>query len=87
MKIVAYIASDYAYDDEIWEESHNIADILTKNVKEEIFNKHTKKINNGKVRYNTDEKGKFNDKNYETKEDQFKEAKREDVEMNIDNYS
>ena len=65
----------------------NIANILTKNVKEDIFNKPAKKINNGKVRHNADEKGKFNDKNYETKEDQFKEAKREDVKMNVDDYS
>ena len=54
-------------------------------MKEEIFNKHAKKINNDKVRYNADEKGKFNDKKYETKEDQFREAKKEDVKMKVDN--
>ena len=56
-------------------------------MKEEIFNKLAKKISNGKVRYNANEKGKFNDENYETKEDQFTEAKREDVKMNVDDYS
>ena len=56
-------------------------------MKEEKFNKHTKKINNGNVRYNAKEKGKVNDENYETKEDQFKESKREDVKMNVDDHS
>ena len=64
-----------------------IPDSLTKNVKEKTFNKHAKKINNGKVRYDAKQKGKVNDKNYETKEDQVKEAKGEDVKMNIDNHS
>ena len=46
------------------------ADVLTKNVKEETFAKHAKTIKNGKVRYNTKEKGKVNYGNDETKEDQ-----------------
>ena len=56
-------------------------------MKEETFNKHVKTINNGKVRYDTKEKGKVNDENFETKEDQFKEAKRKNVEMFEDNHS
>ena len=51
-----------------------------------MFNKHSKKINNGKVRYDAKEKGKVNDENYERKEDQFKEAKGEDFKMNVDNH-
>ena len=66
---------------------NNIADILTKNVKEEIFDKYAKTINIGEVRYDTKEKGKVNHGNYETKEDQYKEAKREDVKMNVDDHS
>ena len=56
-------------------------------MKEETFNKHATKINNGKVRYDANERDKFNDENYETKEDQFKEAKREDIKMDVDDYS
>ena len=66
---------------------NNIADILTTNVKEEMFHKHAKTINNGKVRYDTKEKGKVNYGNYRMKEDQYKEAKREDIKMYVDDHS
>ena len=66
---------------------NNVVDISTKNVKEETFNKHAKKINNSKVRYNKKEKHKVNYENYETEEDQIKEAKREGVKMYKDDHS
>ena len=56
-------------------------------MKEETFNKHAKTINNGKVRYNTKEKGKINYENYEIKEYQFNKAKREDVRIYKDDHS
>ena len=55
-------------------------------MKEETFNKHAKIIKNDKVIYDIKEKGIVNDENYETKEDQFKEAKWEDVKMHVDNH-
>ena len=55
---------------------NNIADIFTKNVKEETFNKQAKAINNGKVKCDGKDKDKINDVNNETKEYQDKETKR-----------
>ena len=57
------------------------------NKKEEIIDKHAKTINNGKMKYETKEKAKVDNKNCDPKEHQYKKAKREDVEMNIYNHS
>ena len=56
-------------------------------MKEEIFNKQAKTINNSMIKNITKEKDKANFGNYETKEDQNKEAKKEDVRMIVDEHS
>ena len=56
-------------------------------MKKETFDKHSKTNNNGKVKYDTKDKGKVDYGNYETKKDQYKEVKREDVKMNIEDRS
>ena len=52
-------------------------------MKEETFYKHAKTIDNVKVGYDTKVKSKVNYGKYETKEDQYMEAKREDVKIYI----
>ena len=65
----------------------NLADILTKNVKEEIFEKHAKMIIEGKVKYKTKEE-KVNETKNEFKANRFTNTNREDVKMiNVDDSS
>ena len=59
---------------------NNLADILTKNMKEEIFEKHAKTINEGKVKYKTKEE-KVNETKIKFKANRFTNTNREDNKM------
>ena len=66
---------------------NNLAVILTKNMKEEIFEKHMKTINKCKVKYETKEEKAIETKN-EFKENLYTNTNREDNKMiNVNNTS
>ena len=46
---------------------NNLTDVLTKNAKKKIFEKHSKAIIKGKVKYETKEENKVNEMKYEFK--------------------
>ena len=58
-----------------------MADIFTKNVKEQVFKKHAKTTNNGKVKYKIENENENHKTENETKYIKFMNTRREDVKV------